>query len=279
MALIRGGNATTVAKPVRLNLGDLSGRAEAMRRAAEAEAAKILADAHAERDRLIKGAEEKGYADGLARGLEDGRKQGMQEGREEAIAAAAAECNELSNAWAEALATLNDERDNMQRQARHDIVKLAVMLAERVTKRVVDIDHQVASVQVAAALAVVSSSGRIEVCVSRVDFDVVQAVLPELCAQAGRSDHAELIEDETLDRGSCIVRTADGGEIIADIASQFDRLVQDLLPDAPTATDVSQTPDQTDATEASEHDVGGAHEAAGDATGNSAEDDKPGLAA
>jgi flagellar biosynthesis/type III secretory pathway protein FliH len=231
VALIRQANAKSMARDaIVLNLGDLVAQGELLKARARAEADQIVAAANAERDRLLKGAAEEGRKTGHAQGLEEGLRQGRDAGRAEAVKSQHEALARVQDAWVSALGSFDADRDRMLPEARHDIVRLAALVAEMVTKRTVELEPARVADQVAAVLALVTRPSRLAVAVHPDDEPVVREALPGLAARFESANHAELVADASLSRGSCVVRNATGGEIDASIETQLRRIVDTLLP-------------------------------------------------
>jgi flagellar assembly protein FliH len=232
VAVIRQGDAGRVAsRATALDLGDLAAQAERVRALAREQAEATLRAAHVERERLLSSAREEGrrsgHAEGLAKGLEEGRAQG----RKEAQQAHAAVLGSLQQAWAEALEGFALERDAILAEARQDVLRLAVLLAEKVTKRAIEIDHEVAAAQLESVLALVARPTRLIVRVHAMDEPIVREALPGLMAKFPAAQHVELRSDDQIERGSCVARTEGGGWLDASVKTQLDRLAVALLPD------------------------------------------------
>lgn len=236
MALIKHANAKELTKgAIVLDLGDLRRQGEAIIQRAREQAAAIVREAEAERDRLVAGAAERGYAEGLARGLEEGRARGREEGHAEAMEAARQHAEALCASWEAALAEFTERREAMLLEARMDVLRLAVLIAEKVTKRVVRIDPEVAAAQVESVLGLIARPTEVVLSINPEDRAVVERVLPGVMARLGTVRGVELRDDANLERGSCVARMrgndgVGGGEIDASISTQLDRIVSALLP-------------------------------------------------
>ncbi len=239
MALIRNSNAATIARDaIVLDLGDLREQGERMVRAARAEAERVVAAAHAERARIISGAAEQGQADGYGKGLAAGRAEGREQAAASAIVEHRERLSKVEQAWTGALAEFESRRDDLLRGALQDVVRLAVTIAERVTKRAILIDPDGVRDQLAAVLAVVVRPTELVIRVHPEDRAVVSRALPGLMAAMPAIRHAEIVDDAAVGRGGCLATTradadsgdAGGGEIDARISVQLARLVETLLP-------------------------------------------------
>lgn len=231
MALIRQAEFAMAGRDaIVLDLGDLARQAERLREAARVEAEQMASQARAERERILSGAAEEGRRQGHEEGLSRGREEGMKAGREAALADARERLAALEASWTKALEAFDTERERMLQEARHDVLRLAVAVAEKVVKRSIVLHEATAVDQLAAALTLVSRATRLSVAVHPEDREPVREALPELLGRLASGAHVDLVDDAALHRGSCVIRTASGGEIDASIGSQLDRIVEVLLP-------------------------------------------------
>lgn len=229
MALIKQANSTAASRDaIVLNLGDLRREAERMRDEAFAERDRILSEARAERDRIMAGASEAGYDAGYARGLEQGTAKGESEGGERAYD----ECRDRVKAFEESfetvLAAVEEEREQVIREAKSDLLLFACAFAERVTKRVIELDHTVVDTQLEAALKLVLGSTRLTVAIHPDDREVAGRIAPVIARRRICDSPVEFVEDEALARGSVVLRT-DKGMIDATVDTQIERIVSALL--------------------------------------------------
>lgn len=235
MALIKQSNAATLAKSALvLDLGDLYRQGETILAQARARAEQLLAEAQAERRRLIDQAAEQGRAEGFARGLAEGKEVGAKEGAAAAVEQRRAELDKLAQAWSAAVGDFDARRDGLVRDAGRDVVRLATLIAQRVTRRAIALDESVAIAQVEGALAAVLRPSRVHIAIHPSDRPLVEQALPALLARLANIQHAALVDDAALERGSCVVRLdGSGAEIDASISGQLDRIAEALLPAAP----------------------------------------------
>lgn len=231
MAVIKGANAEEAARRAfRLDLGDLSRRGLEAIEAARREAERIRAEAVAERERIVAGAWDEGFERGRAEGHEAGLAEGRAAGRSEAFEAARPRLEASAGALESAVEPFNAMRDGLLEAGRRDAVRLALLLAGRVTKRVVEIDEGVAVEQVASAFGELSRRTRVLVRLHPDDRESVAEALPALAERFESVEHAELIGDETVGRGGCVVTTDAGGAVEARIGELLDRMVEALWP-------------------------------------------------
>ncbi len=230
MALIKNANTTNLVRDaIVLDLGDLQRQAERIKSRARERADRVIAKARDERERLISGA----YEEGLERGLEEGRAQGRAEGHEagraEILGEAREEFDHLSQTWTQALDAFAERREQLFLNARTEVIALALTIAAKIVKRVVEVDPLVVRDQMAAAMDLLRDQTRFVISVHPDDQKVAEEALPELIARLGGDPHARIVLDDTLQRGSCVVDTA-SGRIDAGVESQLEVIIDAISP-------------------------------------------------
>lgn len=215
-----------------LDLGDIGAQAARIRAAAETQASKIIAEAQAKSeslaDQLHQEAEKQGYSDGLEKGLAEGREQG----RAEALAESSEQLRQLSAAWSQVATDWEQQRIDMEREARQAVLEFALSAAEKIVHRVIEVDESVVVDQAAQALSLVLSAHDASVRIHPVDRPMLEDAMPELIKELASLEHIELVDDETITPGGCIVAFGQG-RIDATVERQLQRLVDLILPEPP----------------------------------------------
>jgi flagellar assembly protein FliH len=223
-----------------MDLGDLKKRGQALTQAANTQAEQVLRDAHAEREQLISSAandgKEQGYKEGFEQGHAEGVAQGIKQAREDQTQL----LNQLTEMWIAQLDAFEQQRDAMLEQSRTQIVELGAMIAARVTRRVIELDPQVVEAQIQAVLSSVTESTRLVLSVHPDDIEIAQAELHNLVERFATCEHAQVTTDASLERGSCIARTASGGIIDASVNTQLERIIDALLPNSEIDTEAGK---------------------------------------
>lgn len=226
MALIRQAQiGDAIKSAVVLDLGDLMRQGEVLKAAARAEVDRILVEGREERRRVVEGAAEEGRREGLARGFEEGRAKGAEEGRAALLAEYRPRLEGLEKGWTEALAEFQARREELLTQARADVLALAARVAEMVTQRAVELNGGAAEAQLTAVLALVAGGSKLVIRVNPREKRTFGEALRELAGRFEAAEHAEVVPDESLSPGSCVVATPAGGEIDASIRTQLERIV------------------------------------------------------
>lgn len=229
MALIRQASWSPGNRPaVAMHLGDLRERAACVEREATRHAAAIVADASSKRAGMLDGAKEQGHREGMAKGLAEGRAKGEAEGHAAALAATRARLAEIEARWMAGAAEFEVARERMLGEARQDVLRLAIQIAERVIKGRIETDPKVATAQLESVLSMIMRPSKLTIAINPEDEPVLREALPAMMTRFSAAEHMELAMDPGLPRGSCVARTS-GGEIDASIWSQLDRVAETLL--------------------------------------------------
>ncbi|MEM9348240.1 MAG: FliH/SctL family protein [Planctomycetota bacterium] len=245
MPVLKQHNTTpAMREAIVLDLGDIGAQAARIRAAAETEASKIIADAQAKSaliaDRLRKDAEKQGYADGLEKGLAEGREQG----RAEALAESAEQLRQLMAAWSQVATDWEQQRTDMEREARQAVLDFALSAAEKIVHRVIEVDESVVVDQAAQALSLVLSAHDASVRIHPVDRPVLEDAMPQLINELDSLGHIELVDDEAITPGGCMVAFGQG-RVDATIERQLQRLIDLMIPEPPPIGDAIERSTQT----------------------------------
>jgi flagellar biosynthesis/type III secretory pathway protein FliH len=216
---------------IALDLGDLARQADALLARARAQAAGVVEQAQAQRAAIMRGIEEQARKEGFEAGRGEGLATGKVSGHAQALAESKAKLDALQQAWGRALAEFEGARAAMLEDAREDVLQLAVLLAQRVVKRSIEVDASLVKDQLAATLAMVARPTSLTVAVNPQDEPLAREAMAALATSMDSAKHAQISADAALARGSCVVRTAGGGVLDASIDTQLRRIAESLLPE------------------------------------------------
>ena len=250
MALVKRADTETLARSALvLDLGDLRRQADELERRTREQCELLIADARAERQRILAGASEHGYADGFAKGLAAGVEEGRRRGHDEAVAAAVDGCKAVQSGWEAALVDFVARRDDMLTQAKNEVLMLALEIARRVLKRVVETRPGVAADQLEAALSMVMRPSTLVVEVHPEDEAIMSVMMPRVGERLSASAHAVLRTRDDLSRGSVILRS-EGGEVDASIDTQVRRIIAEIVPEQLRDRALAASAERSEAAEA-----------------------------
>jgi flagellar assembly protein FliH len=227
MPLIKSPNTPLAATP--FSLADVERAAKVTLLRARQQAEQLLAAAQAEGEALKLEAHAQGLAQGQAEGMAQGLEQGKQTGQQQALNEHRAQLQQAIAALTKAATTLDASRMDLEANALSEVVKLAVAIARRVTKRQGLLDPAVLTSNLAEAMKLVIQSTDVRVAIHPAQRATLDGAMPQLRLEWPNLAHVQIIEDLSLTAGSCRVFT-EQGEIDAELAGQLDRIVAELLP-------------------------------------------------
>lgn len=228
MGLIKA-DAAPAAKACAFSMADIEQAARNILLRARAKADQVLSEAQVLGEELKRKAHEtglaSGYNEGIDRGVEEGGKLGHQQALEEHRARLTETVGMLNAATGE----LNARREALEVDLLHDVVALAVKIAERVTKRQGVIDPNVLSANVGEALRLVTGAHDVRIAIHPTQREVLDDAMPRLRLQFPTLGHVEIVADASVAPGGCRVYTRQG-LIDADLDAQLRRIASELLP-------------------------------------------------
>ncbi len=244
MPIIKHKNTSTMMKSaIVMDFSDLNRQAQEILEDARSQAQKLLDEAQQEIDQRTAGAADDGHAQGFQRGLEEGREQGSAEARKEVSIEFRETLNTMTKAWTEALEAFHDRREALMLEAHEDILRFAFRMGTAITNRTVEQDPTIIEDQLRNAISLLNQPTRLTLVIHSDDRPVVKEALRGILEQLNTATHAELVEDDSIQRGGCIVRTA-GGEVDARLQTQIDRIAQTLLPASDAQADPESPSDE-----------------------------------
>jgi flagellar assembly protein FliH len=179
-----------------------------------ARADEIVGEARKEAQRIMAQAEAEGRERGYAAGLEEGR-LALEQARQ-ALEAAAGSVLAAREAFVE--------------QAEARAVELAFLLAEKIVATSLGVRPELVLDVVRGTLRRAAERDHVVIEVNPTDLELVRAEAAEVAAQLGGVRQLEVVAEQRVGPGGCVVRTAEG-EIDARIETQLER-AEELLRDA-----------------------------------------------
>ena len=211
----------------------------------EARARATTARARKQAERIVNEAERRAQQvilqrmdDGFQRGVEKGRAAGLAQIRTEAREAVFAETRARIEALLGALATGLAEFDHNKRRllarAESGLIELAMSIARRVCKISIGQNSEAVRANARHLLERVGPAADPILNLHPADYEALRRQTPELLRNIEGLTHVEIVADETLGRGDCVLRTREGS-LDASIDAQLDRIAEQIC----TTADVS----------------------------------------
>ena len=209
---------------------DVELQAKALLARAQQQAEELLAAAQAEALQIRKVTREIALVEGRAEGLASGRQEGLRIGREEALSEQRAALTQALNALTHAATSIDTSRRGLEAAALKDVLKLAIAIAQRITKRQGAMDSKVTLANIEEALHLVTHASDVRIAIHPTQKAALDEALPKLKLRWPTLEYVEIIEDASLSPGGCRIFTA-RGRVEADLEGQLDRIAADLLPE------------------------------------------------
>ncbi|MEM6313306.1 MAG: FliH/SctL family protein [Planctomycetota bacterium] len=209
---------------------DVHQQASAIVDEAKQQAATILARADAEAQRMRDDAREAGFATGMERGTEDGHAEGLAAGKAEALAHHNQQLTGLITALTTALGEIETHRQALADEAAADVARLAVAVAEKITRRQGVVDPAVLENNIAAAARVATDAHDVRLTLHPDQAATLTDTTDALQQKFPTLQHAKVITDESIAPGGCRL-TAVGCEVDTTLDTQLERLAAELLPE------------------------------------------------
>ncbi|HVR85930.1 MAG TPA: FliH/SctL family protein [Planctomycetota bacterium] len=164
------------------------------------------------------------------------RREGLELGRLDAIEHAtrverervAAETAGLADLLRQAAAALDQERASLCAVAERDLLRLAILVAGKVTKAAVQNGKPVAEENLRRAIELTARRQELKVRLSPQDLARIEEFLPELHRDFSDLQKVVLEADPAIARGGVVVETREGS-VDATIAAQLEEIERGLL--------------------------------------------------
>lgn len=211
------------------SMADIEKQAKLILLGAKVRAERLLVAAQEEAEQIKKEAHAQALVEGRKEGLAQGMEQGRQQGREAALAEQRQQLAELVAAMTQGVQELDASRLQLEAEAKTAVIRLAIAIAERVTKRLGVVDPQVAEANVEEALRLVVRSADVRIAVHPSQKGMLAEVLPRIQAKWPALKHVDLIGEPSIAPGGCRIYSG-GGEVDADLDLQLTRIAEELIP-------------------------------------------------
>jgi flagellar assembly protein FliH len=233
MGLIKAQHAPPALAP--FSLRDIEQQAQEILLRARQKAEQLLAHAQVEAQKLRAHEKALGSAEGREEGLRTGYEEGLATGTAQALDEHRASFTQLITALNDATQQMEQSRRQLEEEAMSEVVRLAIAIADRVTKRRASLEGpRVLSDNVVAAVKLVVHAADLRIAVNPSQRQTLHEILPKLAMQWPSLQHVELIEDAGVAPGGCRLHTRQG-IVDADLNEQLKRIAAELVPAASTA--------------------------------------------
>lgn len=214
--------------------------ADAQKLAADADAQKekALSDARASAGEIVKNARDEAQklvedAKAQEQQIEsDAQKKGFDEGREAGWKSGEDETNRLIERMRVMLEAIMNRREEILRETETQIVELVLLMTRKVVKSISENQKGVVAGNVLAALKKVKGRGAVTLRVNLADLKLATEHIGDFIKRVENIQGITVAEDSTVEQGGCIVET-DFGSIDARIGSQLAELESKIMEISP----------------------------------------------
>lgn len=205
-------------------LQDAKVSCDIMRQEAQNECDKLMADAQEELENLKNQAREAGHQEGFEAGEKEGKEQALQEMQE-----AIKDANEKAM---HTLKTAKEATADYMVRAEQDVAEIVIHVAEKIIpQHFIDVPQVILPV-VKQALMKVKDQKEINIHVSPESYELVLMARDEFRSLLpGGNAAIEIVSDESLQAGDCLIETPNGG-VDARLSTQIElikKAVQEVL--------------------------------------------------
>lgn len=203
------------AQPIAFSFADMRGQADVYLETVRAEAAKIVQQARRDSEKIRRDAEVAGrkVAEAAAEKVLD-----------EKVARRMAT---IVPALEQLVKQVDDAKGELQAHWERSAVQVAIAIAERIIRRELKSEPQIALETIAETLRLAAGSSELVVRVSATDYEHLGPQIEHLATTLGKISPNQIIADETITPGGCHIETK-FGEVDQRIESQLRRIEEDL---------------------------------------------------
>lgn len=209
---------------------------EVRRKQNQAQKMKVEAEEEAARtinDGKLKAQEIEAQANARLANVErEAHKKGFDQGREEGYREGKNEVERLTNRLHIIMDRAMEKRGEILEQTENEVVELVLLIARKVIKVISENQKNVVISNVAQALRKLKAKGDVIVRVNLSDLQLTTNHIKDFMDSAENAKNITVVEDQAVDKGGCIIET-DFGQIDARIASQLHEIEDKILDVAP----------------------------------------------
>ena len=202
-------------EPQRFELEDWSRRAEEVLQKVRDDAQKILDEAAKEAEQIREAAKREGY------------RAGQRAAEQAAVRVAQQQLSTLMPALDQFRQQLGQARSSFQRMWEVQLLRLAVGIAERLVRQKIESDPKVAREWLSEAIELATHGDRIIVHLNPADTESLAPHLEAIERRLDRSCRLEVVPDDAVDRGACLVNTP-CGTVDYRLSAQLQRVMEEL---------------------------------------------------
>lgn len=158
----------------------------------------------------------------LARIEKEAYEKGFEQGQRDGLALEKSKMEEMGKQLETIFTGLLELKTRIYTESEAELLKLAMLMAKKVIKEEVRTNSAIIGNTIRSALQLLTDKRKLRIIIHPDDMEETRQLLPDL-AKLTKSGHLQLTEDNTLERGGCVLETG-FGRINATIESQLELL-------------------------------------------------------
>ena len=162
-----------------------------------------------------------------AQAYEEARKEGFAKGEKEGFEKGLDQVDKLINQLEVITRDVDECKRNILENAKHDIVDLAVEIAEKVVKSTCAKQRDVAVRNAEYALGLLKEKSPVVIRVNLADMDVAREYRSLLLNMFDKVESIKIAEDHSVEQGGCLIESSTGG-VDANIRTQLSSIRSSL---------------------------------------------------
>ncbi|MBW1766235.1 MAG: hypothetical protein JRJ65_04195 [Deltaproteobacteria bacterium] len=164
--------------------------------------------------------------DKLARLEKEAYEKGFAQGQKDGLALEKKQMEEKGSRFEALFSELNSLKARIHSETEEELLKLSMLIAKRITREEVKTDIHIIGRTIRSALKFVVEKSNIRILINHDDMEAVRELLPDLAA-VNKGAEFQLVEDNAIERGGCILETG-FGKINATIDDQLVMLEKEV---------------------------------------------------
>ncbi|MCL2647875.1 MAG: FliH/SctL family protein [Phycisphaerales bacterium] len=216
------------ASAIVMDLSDLEYEAASIMARAKADAARLVSDTKTAAERMSLEIREQARQAGHREGFDAGQQEGIKAGHDQAILQTSQQLTALADRWSKTLDLLHQNMPAHIADAKTDLVRLALSIAQRITGQEALRDRKVAEKTIEDTFHLIGHSRKVALHVNPEEEAALAEFLPDLLTKLRTIDSVELQSDPTISPGGCLA-TFGAGQIDAKLETQLQRIAEELL--------------------------------------------------
>ena len=170
--------------------------------------------------------QEESFQEKVARIEKEAYQKGFEQGQRDGLSLEKKQMEEKAKQLETLFSGLNDLKPHIYHETEAELLKLSVLIAKKIIREEIKADRGVIRNTIQAVLKSLVDKQHIKILLSPGDMEEVRKLLPELAAQT-KGGQFQLVEDNSLEPGGCILETG-FGRINATIEDQLGELEKEI---------------------------------------------------